>query len=201
VDRDKVLSTITDLFGMLEHEPVEYSFLSVDVAGSAELKRGENPVRVELSFRAYHQWVAAVVTHQGGEVHSTAGDGAMCRFARPQAAVKAAQELQQQLPTFNQRQNRISKPFAIRCGVHSGEVVAQEGGPVAQVFSGALDVAAHLQQIAPSGAVAISATTYRHVAEQSEFVPTSVVVDDELVYLWPPSLAASPEDGAKGDSC
>ena len=196
VDREKVMSTITDLFGMLEQESVEYSFLSVDVAGSGDLKRGQKPVLVELSFRAYQQWVAAVVSQYGGEIHSTAGDGAMCRFQSAPAAVNAGKEIQRQLSTFNQRQNRMSKPFAIRCGVHSGEVVAQEGAPVAQVFSVALDVAAHLQQVAPSGAVAISAATHRSIPDQASFQATSVVVDEELVYLWPPTCVEPAQDGA-----
>jgi len=193
VDREKVLATITDLFGMLEHDAADYSFVSVDVAGSAELKRGQNPVLVELSFRAYHQWVAAIVEQHGGEVYSTAGDGAMCRFHNPDDAVNAARELQKQLPTFNQHQNRIKKPFVIRCGVHSGEVVTQEGMPVAQVFSLAIDVAAHLQQVAPAGTVAISEATYQRIKDQAAFQATSVVVDDERVYLWPPTAVENNE--------
>ncbi len=179
---------------MLEHDAVDYSFVSVDVVGSAGLKRGENPVLVELSFRAYHQWVAAIVEQYGGEVYSTAGDGAMCRFHNPDDAVNAAKELQKQLPTLNQHQNRMSKPFVIRCGVHSGEVVTQEQVPVAQLFSVAIDIAAHLQQVAPSGTVAISEATYQRITNQAEFRATSVVVDDERVYLWPPT-SSEPDDG------
>lgn len=127
--------------------------LVVDVAGSTPMKEGADVGKVEYSFRAYQQLIADVTHEHKGKVVSTAGDGAVCSFADAASALGAARELQTRLPEFNATQNRLDAPFRVRIGLHAGETgVDLAAAPFNQV----IDVAAHVERVAPVGGIALT---------------------------------------------
>lgn len=125
----------------------------VDVAGSTKMKSGADPLVAEMCFRAYQDLVEHVATQHGGEVASRAGDGAVLAFECEQDALDAALALQAAMPEFNRSRNRLAAPFRLRAGLHCGEVM----GDLSEVeYSGVIDVAAHVESLAPVGGVAVS---------------------------------------------
>lgn len=151
--------------------------LVVDVAGSTPMKAGADAGRVEYSFRAYQQLIAEVTHEAKGKVVSTAGDGAVCSFADAASALSAARELQTRLPEFNATQNRLDTPFRVRIGIHAGESgVDLAAAPFNQV----IDVAAHVERVAPVGGIALTDEVARRLPNEG-LVELAAKVDNHHV--------------------
>ncbi len=152
----------------------------VDVSKSTEMKAAGNPLDIEWTFREYQQVVAEHGAKHGGEVLSTAGDGAVLAFATPSAAVMAGREILTELPSFNARRNRIGKPFRLRIGIHVGETQTNLADAP---YNELIDIAAHIEQVCPVGGIAVSGAV---AAVMSDAVPLAELahhVDGQSVHL------------------
>jgi class 3 adenylate cyclase len=156
VARQGLLNLLFTLQRQLEGQKQHRAFLSVDVAGSSEIKRSAPELAVELPFGQYRAWVEEVVRAHGGEMQCTAGDGVMAIFPTDVGAVRAARQLQEQLPRFNAEQNRLAQPIRIRCGISAGEVAIEQGTPLGHLQSLVIDRAAALQKRAEPGDIVVS---------------------------------------------
>ncbi|MEP0766889.1 MAG: adenylate/guanylate cyclase domain-containing protein [Fimbriimonadia bacterium] len=155
-DRQEMLRQLYELQDRLRQGTQNATFLSVDVVGSTQMKLGADPLAVEYSFGAYHQVVGQIVRECGGQVHNTSGDGITAVFDLPERALSAARAIQRAVPKLNAEQNRLATPFSVRCGIHSGAVVAPHGDLRGVEFAHVIDIAAHLQKAAPPGGIVIS---------------------------------------------
>jgi len=135
------------------------TFISIDVVDSTALKGGENEQDIIYTFLTYHKLIRELAYACHGEISTISGDGVMCRFERPDDAVSAAQKILEELPNFNKRQNRLSRPFALRLGVNTGEVYESQSMTAGQIISHTVDVAAKLQQACPPNHALISQET------------------------------------------
>jgi len=156
-ERQQLLSQLVELQERLRSGEKSMTFLSVDIVGSTRMKEQADPLSVEFTFNEYHQFVDRITRRYGGRVHSTAGDGVTCAFEQPQQAFAAARTIQTGLIELNTFRNKIGVPIRLRCGIHTGAVVAPDGEDVTSVnFSHVIDIAAHIQKVSPIGGVAIS---------------------------------------------
>lgn len=154
VSREALLEKLFEVQSQLEAGKVSRAFLSVDVAGSSEMKRSASELAAEHSFGQYRKWVEERVRAEGGQIHSAAGDGIMCVFDTEAQALQTANLLLADLPRFNEQQNRLSQPFRIRCGVNVGMLAAPADVPIGSWQSSVIDRAAALQkQAAPNTVV------------------------------------------------
>lgn len=156
-DRQDLLRQLYTLQDKLRQGTRNAAFLSVDVVNSTGMKFAADPLAVEYSFGAYQRLIADVARSFGGQVHSTAGDGCLCAFESPEKAYQAARTLQRSIGQFNANENRLGNPFTLRCGIHSGNVVAPSGDLRGVEFTHVIDLAAHLQKSAPVGGIVLSA--------------------------------------------
>lgn len=153
--------------------------MSVDVVGSTKMKAQADPLRVEYSFREYQVLVDEITRRFGGAVFSTAGDGAIVAFESAENAVQAGRALQAAMPEFNERRSRIDRRFQIRVGIHSGETQAQlREAP----FNQLIDIAAHIEKIAPVGGIAVSEAVVSAMPEL-QVVEMANKVNDHSVYF------------------
>lgn len=127
--------------------------LVVDVAKSTAMKHGADPLMVEWSFREYQAMLSNIASAHGGEVISTAGDGAVITFEDCDSALEAARTMQTNIVDFNSRTNRLEKPFRLRVGIHTGNV---DGNLDEIQFNDVIDHAAHVQESAPVGGIAVT---------------------------------------------
>ncbi len=157
--------------------------MAVDASQSTEMKHGQEPMAVEYSFRSYQDWIASVCHKFGGQIHSTAGDGAIVSFSDAVKAYLAAKCLQSTINQFNQEENRLKKPFRIRIGIHTGQILGEIDSVV---FTSVIDIAAHLEEVAPVGGIAITDPTRQLLAAEfpdERFAELSDLVDREAVYV------------------
>jgi class 3 adenylate cyclase/CheY-like chemotaxis protein len=144
------------------------TFVSVDVVGSTQIKTGQNEQDIIYTFLAYHKLVSDLAYAYHGEVTNITGDGMMCRFQRPEDAAGLALDLLSQLPTFNKKQNHLTKPLSLRVGVHTGEVFESESMAPGRIISQTLDITAKLQQGAEPNQAQFSEATVSLLGEKAK---------------------------------
>ena len=155
-ERHDLLNQLLEIQDRLRSDEQFAAFLSVDIVGSTRLKSESDPLSVEFTFNEYHRYVETVCRKHGGRVHSTAGDGVTCYFDRPDHAFAAGKALLSGLFEFNAFRNRLGKDVEIRAGLHSGSVLAPGRDLGSVNFAHVIDIAAHLQKLAPTGCLALS---------------------------------------------
>lgn len=128
-----------------------FTFVFVDLADSTSLlnRLAEAYDRV---LERYHGIVRAAVTHQGGEVESTEGDGLFCVFPTPLQAAAAAHEIHSEMASQSWP-NSVAPQC--RIGIHTGTARRTGEGLVG------LDVhrAARIGAAAQAGQVLLSVST------------------------------------------
>jgi len=156
-ERQVLLRQLVDLQDKLKSGEQHITFVSVDLVGSTRIKANNDPLSVEFTFNEYHAFVENSAKRFQGRVHSTAGDGLTLAFDHPQQAFGAAKLLQTGIFELNQFRNKLDRPLVMRCGIHSGTVVAPKAGDIKSVnFAHVIDIAAHLQKECPPGGIAVS---------------------------------------------
>jgi class 3 adenylate cyclase/tetratricopeptide (TPR) repeat protein len=134
----------------------------------------------DLMFRYFHEMRGAIERH-GGTVEKFIGDAVMAVFGVPIAheddalrAVRAAWEMRQRLDELNvELERRFATTIALRIGVNTGEVVAGDASSRQAIATGdAVNVAARLEQAAPSGEILLGELTHRVVRKAVKAEPT-----------------------------
>lgn len=194
ISRPDLLKLLFALQSRLAAQKQHQAFLSVDVVNSSEMKRSACELAVEHSFHQFRSWLERIIQKHGGEVHSAAGDGVMSMFPKDEAALRAAQELQQELPQFNGTQNRLPLPFRLRCGVSAGEVAIPPGLPLGHLQSPVIDRAAALQKQAQPGTILIGEEVAAALPEAGSLSHLAEPVDGETAFSYP--AEASPRISA-----
>jgi class 3 adenylate cyclase len=89
---------------------------------------------------------------------------------------------------LNTFRNKIGKPIVLRCGIHTGDVVAPDARDVTSVnFAHVIDIAAHLQKVCPEGAVVVSQESALHIPGGPSIVGSDKVEADGVPGLiWRP---------------
>ncbi len=132
-----------------------------DVAGSTALGDGADPEVLRSIMARYFERMRAIIEHHGGTVEKFIGDAVMAVFGVPQVheddalrAVRAAAEMRAELTALE---------IPARIGVNTGEVVANAADSL--VTGDAVNVAARLEQAAPTGQVFIGEATHALVRD------------------------------------
>lgn len=141
------------------------TFLSVDVVGSTTLKDGEPEQDILYTFLAYHKLVTDQAYANHGEVIHITGDGLMCRFQKAADAMAAAQSILTMLAEFNTKHNRLRGTFALRLGLHTGQVLENEQLEGGRLISKTIDIAAKLQQAAGADRAYASEATVAEIPQ------------------------------------
>lgn len=153
--------------------------MAVDVARSTRLKMNADPLAVEFSFREYQALVARVTERFGGEVFSTAGDGALASFSLADDALQASKTIQTEINEFNESINRLDDPFRLRIGLHAGETLADF---TEAPFNELIDIAAHVESVAPVGGIAAT-WAFRQKTPGEPTADINTVVDGHNVAI------------------
>jgi len=162
------------------------TFLSLDLVKSRGLKKNEDPFLVQFSFSAYHNFIAGIVEHYDGKIHSTAGDGVMACFTLPQSAIAAATEILAELETFNKSRNQLDRDFNLRLGIHTGSVIIEKNGRINEMFSETLDIAGHIQKGAKPNSIVLSEMTRESLEETENLIPVGQAIDGLQLYMLKP---------------
>ncbi len=165
------------------------TFLSIDVVGSTEMKRGERETAIAATFQAYEEMVRQIFAQYRVWKDTWTPDGVMACFLDRDLAVSAAQQVLLALEAFNRAENQLRTPISVRCGLNEGEVAIFEDSALEKVADHVIDVAGHMQKHASVDALQISDAVYAHLTIQADFVATGRNVDGFATYEWTPATA------------
>ena len=162
-------------------EPVEarktVSLVFCDLTGSTALGDKMDPEALRRVITRYFNEMKQVLISHGGTVEKFIGDAVMAAFGVPTVheddalrAVRAAVEMQQTMDDMNlDLELEWGVGLKARIGVNTGEVIAGDASAGHGFVSGdAVNVAARLEQAAPSGEILIGVDTYRLVRDAVE---------------------------------
>lgn len=192
------------------------AIMSVDIAGYTRLMEQDEVGTLEALKALRTEIFAPTITSHDGRIVKLMGDGALVEFASIVDAVGCAVEVQKKLAMGK----LDGPPILLRIGVHLGDIII-EGR---DIYGGGVNIAARLQEIAPPGGIAISASAHEHVAGsvEAEFVDDGEhhlknIAAPMRVFRWDgtegamaapempalpdkPSIAVLPFDNMSGDS-
>lgn len=178
-DQAALLTEIIRLRQLLETGSADVCVMVVDCVQSTRMKQNADPLAVEISFREFHEFISQEVTRNGGSVHSVAGDGAVAEFSSIPNAFAAARRIQTLIPEFNSVSNKLNIPFRLRIGLHCGSV---HGGLEKVMFTTVIDVAAHIEKLAPAGGIIVTQSVRENLADE-KFAQLADLVDGHQVHL------------------
>jgi serine/threonine protein kinase/class 3 adenylate cyclase len=177
---------------VLFQEKRPLAFLSLDVAGSTRLKQGEDPLVVEHAFVEYKKFVERILNANNCWKTAWTPDGVMAAFRNAPEAVNAAQEVLRGLPWFNDGVHKLRQKFAVRGGVHWGEVVVPDEKGLAEISDVVIDVAGHIQKGAAENTVWISREALSQMGQTPGFRAVEREVDNHAVFEWRADSAGAP---------
>ena len=127
------------------------AIMFVDICGSMRLyvEYGDESA-MTLTSQCIED-MQSIVTHNGGELIETRGDGILCTFLDVDAAFKAAQSI---------IQNPLPRSVAVHGGIHWGSVISQQGS----IFGDAVNVGARVTSLAKDEEVILSEDAWQQLS-------------------------------------
>jgi adenylate cyclase len=132
----------------------EHTFLFCDLVGFTALTDAEGDERAAAVAAALQLRVHDVASDHGAEVVKAMGDAAMVRCEDPDAAIRFALRLVDEVDS-----DPVLPP--VRVGVHSGSAVGHDG----DWYGRAVNVASRLCSVAAGGEVLVSESTLAAASE------------------------------------
>jgi ABC-type oligopeptide transport system substrate-binding subunit/class 3 adenylate cyclase len=155
-----------------ERRPV--TILFTDIAGSTAIAERLDPEEWREVVSGAHRRVSEAVVRYEGTIAQLLGDGVLAFFGAPVAheddpirAVRAALDIQAAITAYARELAGYVDDFAVRVGIHTGEVVVGEIGSAEHAeylaVGDAVNLAARLQSAAAPGKILLSESTARLV--------------------------------------
>ncbi|MGW0531363.1 adenylate/guanylate cyclase domain-containing protein [Streptomyces sp. NPDC003032] len=180
-----------------------------DMVGSTALSERLDAEALRHVMLRYYAVLSDCLERHGGTVEKYIGDAVMAVFGIPAVreddalrAARAALDILAAVETFAETAHGAhGVPVAVRIGIHTGEVVTSGDADAghALVSGEVVNVAARLEQHAPTGQILIGADTHHLIAQAAETVPVpplTVKGRRDPVPAWRLLSAGSPEHGA-----
>ncbi|UQR62350.1 adenylate/guanylate cyclase domain-containing protein [Bradyrhizobium sp. C-145] len=143
-------------------QPVERrlaAILAADVAGYSRLIGADEEGTIARLRMLRQDVIDPAISIHHGHIVKTTGDGMLVEFASVVDAVRCALELQRQTSDRNTGV-AADKQISFRIGINLGDVVVESDG---DLMGDGVNVAARLENIAPSGSVCLSRAAYDQV--------------------------------------
>ena len=143
-----------------------------DLVNSTEIAAHLDPEEWREIVARYHRATSDAVAKFGGQVAQFLGDGVMAFFGYPQAhddnaerAVRAGLGILDAISETNRASGGDYKvELAVRVGIHTGQVVMDEGDQGINAFGDAPNIAARVQAAAEPNSVFITAAVHQLVS-------------------------------------
>lgn len=132
------------------------AILFTDIVGfTAMMQRSEE--QAVTTVKHHRQILEASVSERGGEVLEYFGDGSLCIFNNVSDAVHCAVRMQQRC--------RKDPKVPLRIGLHTGEVLFEEGSALGD----SINIASRIESIAAEGSVFLSEKIAREIENKGDF--------------------------------
>jgi class 3 adenylate cyclase len=185
-NRARLVAVMAEAKTRLEAMQRDLAFLSIDVAGSTQMKVGEDKLKIEMAFRNYKKFVDQAINNGGSLTSAWTPDGVMICFPNADAAVTTSKNVISGLRHFNLKDKVIRADFKVRCGINAGRVYYDPLIPMEEMSDRVIDIAGHMQKYAEPDSIFLSNTVADKLAQipKEGFRPANTKVDGLEVYKW-----------------
>lgn len=129
------------------------TLLFADIEGYTALMQKDEPAAL-VKLNKFNQIIQQEVPAHNGQIVQFYGDGCLCKFDTPQAAIAAAQNIQL---SFLQ-----SPTVPVRIGLHIGEIVEK----AANIYGTTVNVTSRIESLSIPGAILLSKPLYEALKHQ-----------------------------------
>ena len=131
MNREELLKVFAGVKKKLDEFGREVAFLSIDVVGSTEMKRNEDPAAAQYDFQEYRKLVEAVFRSHGVLKSAWTPDGVMACFSHVDDAVASGQDVIRSLDHFNANVKVMQTPLWSAAGSMPGSCISmRRRGPI-----------------------------------------------------------------------
>jgi class 3 adenylate cyclase len=173
------------------------AFLSIDVAGSTQMKEGERELAITVTFQAYMEMLEEIFDQHSAWKQAWTPDGVMVCFLQLDLAIAAAQSVLRRLRKFNRSENLLRTPIKVRCGLNEGEVAIFEDTNLEKFTHRTIDIAGHMQKHASPDTLFMSAEVCNRLPDRSGFRNLGMEIDGHEVFEWSPRLSSVDDTDAQ----
>src|SRR5690349_15525415 len=175
------------------------AIVCADVAGYSRMM-GADEEGTHAAFKAHRGAIYPIILNHGGRLVKNTGDGFLLEFPSVVGATQAAIAMQM---LMSERNNHLPADRAMhfRLGVHMGDVIADED----EVFGDDVNNAVRLEQVSPSGGIAISAKAFgeagKHLGvtmRNSGSHRLKNIAEPVGVWTWQPTSSEAPPLESEG---
>lgn len=134
------------------------TLLFADIVGYSRLMGRDQAQTIDL-LEDYRQLFIEHINKQDGTVVEFIGDAIFARFDHPNAAVRAAIDIQKALFAYNHFRKKHQPKLQTRIGLHCGTVASKDGA----LFGDTVNIAARLEPLAYPGGICVSGAVWHAV--------------------------------------
>ncbi len=139
------------------------AILAIDVVGYSRMM-GEDEAGTLKRLKSLHkELVQPRICGANGRVVKLMGDGLLAEFSSVVEAVGCAVEIQKAIAARETGQ-ACDKRIGVRIGVNLGDIIFEDG----DIYGDGVNVAARLEQLAPSGGVCVSGSVFEQIRDKVE---------------------------------
>lgn len=180
--RHSMLDQIQKIKKQITKSATNYTFLSIDIYDSTNMKIGEKTYDIEYSFNKYIDMVKAIFIKNNVLSEAWTPDGVMACFKKIEHAIRAAKMVLKNLDKFNEDVKTINTFFHVRCGINSGLVNYDPDMPLELYTDRTIDIAGHMQKYAAIDTIYIPSSIIK--TDKEGFHTTDKQVNELNVSVW-----------------
>lgn len=128
-----------------------------DIQGFTEKMNRRESMGFKL-LKTHNEIMDTAVAAHGGRVVKSLGDSYLVAFDSVVNAARCAIQAQEAFEKVN-RSGKLPEPLLVRISIHLGDVVMREK----DVFGDGVNLASHLQDVTPGGAICVSQDAYSQI--------------------------------------
>lgn len=129
-----------------------------DICGYTQFMDKRGDISGRAWVQKHHDMVLPLIENHNGNVVQVMGDGVMSSFNSPLDAIKTSVNIQEVLAEYNRTSDKADE-LHVSIGINTGDILVDTG----HIAGDAVNVAAHIENIAETDQILISDSTYSEV--------------------------------------
>ena len=143
------------------------AIMVTDMVGYSAITQSDEARAMRL-LETHRQLLRPIIQDFLGKEIKTLGDGFLIEFVSALDATRCAAEIQKAHKDYNR--NNVGNQFAVRIGIHIGDVIHQED----DVFGDAVNIATRIEPLAEPGGICVSEQVYAQVRNKFDYPMTKL---------------------------
>lgn len=157
---------------IVQDEELPLAVMMTDARGFTRFSEAHTPEQVVAGINRYYDIIVTAIFENEGEINKFVGDAVLALFTYPDAAVRAALRIQEEVAAHSQELPDDER-LTFRFGIHYGDVIRCTVGNYLRkeqtVIGDVVNTASRLEKACPPGRVFVSSDAYERLRHKLPF--------------------------------